>query len=456
MPTSYEARTRVQSDPAQPRKLPQSDPPLADDNAGIGIYDRQLASVLKQHLEASPHAVTTLTLAIRQVAWWHGSDQRHKPPRASGWRDPQGRHYVYMKADDWRRTFPSFGTQTHRRLLVQGRKAGLLHTIESLYELRIRVDFTKLRQLYLASGQDSLPDWLTEPPPAEGTQLSADVELDFLQAGRGCGKPQADRGCEIAQPPPPLSDSGCRKRQPPLTCSDSGSGKRQPLALPREPMPPPPAEPPQKREGAQDGGGNQDSGRDGGGEEPVEAGKQEWSPTGFVTERLREERQERIEEAAEAGHLGRWEENGWHSKTPCPACRGHMRGEDRSECLSCGQMLEPDVPWSEPRQTAILNEIVLVLRELSPEDPDTSRIEDVASTYLAAGVRLDPDTIRRLGEKKNSPIGFVLTALRDEMDKAGGDQKRAWAAIEARTRGREQKATGGKANGYHKEIGRYY
>ena len=53
-------------------------------------------------------SLTGLTLTIRQIAWWHGSDRKHKP-RASGWRDPQGRHYVYMNAADWLKTFPCFG-----------------------------------------------------------------------------------------------------------------------------------------------------------------------------------------------------------------------------------------------------------------------------------------------------------------------------------------------------------
>ena len=128
---------------------------------------------LKQHLEASPFLVLALNLAIRHLAWLHGSDRKHEP-RASGWFDPQGRHYVHLSAAEWKRSFPTFGTQTHRSVVRCGRDAGLLRTTMNQRRLHIRVDFTKLILLYLASGRSTTAGWLTEPPPAEGSQLSAD------------------------------------------------------------------------------------------------------------------------------------------------------------------------------------------------------------------------------------------------------------------------------------------
>ena len=157
-----------------------------------------------------------------------------------------------------------------------------------------------------------------------------------------------------------------------------------------------------------------------------------------------------IEEPLQKGH---WESDGrWNSLTPCPLCRGHLRAEDKSECLSCGQMLPTDAQLTGADRFARLAECSQALRDLQPEDSDTSRFDALASEYSAAGVSLDGHTIRRLGETKRSPIGFVLSALRDELDAAGGDHQRAWAAIEARTK---PQSTGRFAGCYHKEIGRY-
>ena len=171
MPPISDVPTRRQPDLAQLRP----DPLLPnDDDRGFRIFDSRLGEVLAQHLEASPFLQLALNMSIRQIAWLHGSDRKHEP-RASGWRDPQGRHYVHLSAAEWKRTFPTFGDQTHRSVVRCGRDAGLLHTAMNQRRLHIRVDFTKLILLYLASGQSTSDGWLTEPPPAEGTQLSADV-----------------------------------------------------------------------------------------------------------------------------------------------------------------------------------------------------------------------------------------------------------------------------------------
>ena len=97
-----------------------------------------------------------------------------------------------------------------------------------------------------------------------------------------------------------------------------------------------------------------------------------------------------------------------------------------------------------------LERCVQVLRELSPDDPDTSRFEAVAAEYEAAGVQLDAEVVQALGSKADkSAIGFVLSAFRDALRAADGDHRRAWEALARRAGGR------GRA-GYHKEIGRYY
>ena len=172
--------------------------------------------------------------------------------------------------------------------------------------------------------------------------------------------------------------------------------------------PPPPPSP--RRARAHDGGGGQESGTEEAGDESV----------------------------GEAEYEGRWQ-----STKPCPSCRGFMRAADRSTCLSCGVQLEPDFPLTESRRLANLSECVQTLRDLQPDDPDTSRFEELASRYSAVGVGLDASTIRRFAKQaKRSRIGWTVTGLRDELRAADGDYHKAWAAIEVRSRGGEQVQVG--------------
>ncbi len=140
---------------------------------------------------ASHAATIKLTCAAGLTTWVTGCVNCH--PRATGWRDLHGFHHVYMSADDWTATFPSFASQTHRTVLRHGKALNVLHTVRTRLQLNIRVGFAELIQLYLAFDLTVPVFWLTLPPPAEGTQLSADVELDVQKTlhDRECAQPQS-------------------------------------------------------------------------------------------------------------------------------------------------------------------------------------------------------------------------------------------------------------------------
>ena len=137
------------------------------------LYDPGLGSVLV--LSIPRKDVTPLTLVIRQLAYWSGSDQDPPKVRRPG-REIEGLHHVPMRRADWMAVFPTFRTSTVERTLALGVEAGVLRVRRDRHVQWCATDCATLLGLYAAASLVR-PGWLGIPR-GSGVQLSADVALD--------------------------------------------------------------------------------------------------------------------------------------------------------------------------------------------------------------------------------------------------------------------------------------
>ena len=132
---------------------------------------------------------------IRQIAWWQGSHQGHTPHLAGSHLDG-GYHYVGKTHDSWALVYNKSKEKrvgvhpflTYWRVqtrITAAKDAGLIRTHEDLEQgnLYLRVDYAELLHAYMrTTGASSPADGWLSPAPTIGTQLSADVALDILEA----------------------------------------------------------------------------------------------------------------------------------------------------------------------------------------------------------------------------------------------------------------------------------
>ena len=147
-------------------------------------YDPDLWEVLAA--VANGQDVTPLMLVIRQLAYWHGSDQGHIPRVSALYHHGptmNGCHQVGMRRVDWTAIFPSISPRAVERTGALGTHLGVLRIVRSRHLQWWSVNFDTLRLLYDRLGMPETNGWLTLPPRAAppATQLSADVELALQQ-----------------------------------------------------------------------------------------------------------------------------------------------------------------------------------------------------------------------------------------------------------------------------------
>ena len=132
---------------------------------------------------------------IRQIAWWQGSHQGHTPHLAGSHLDG-GYHYVGKTHDSWALVYNKSKEKrvgvhpflTYWRVqtrITAAKDAGLIRTHEDPEQgnLYLRVDYAELLHAYMrTTGASSPADGWLSPAPTIGTQLSADVALDILEA----------------------------------------------------------------------------------------------------------------------------------------------------------------------------------------------------------------------------------------------------------------------------------
>ena len=132
---------------------------------------------------------------IRQIPWWQGSHQGHTPKLAGSHRDG-GYHYVGKTHDSWALVYNKSSEKrvgvhpflTYWRVqtrITAAKDAGLIRTHEDPEQgnLYLRVDYAELLHAYMrTTGASSPADGWLSPAPTIGTQLSADVALDVLEA----------------------------------------------------------------------------------------------------------------------------------------------------------------------------------------------------------------------------------------------------------------------------------
>ena len=164
----------------------------AGENPPFVRHDHDLCDVLAL---SGVKGGAMLGAIIRQIAWWQGSHQGHTPKLAGSHRDG-GYHYVGKTHDSWAlvynkskekrvgvHPFLTYWRVQHR--ITAARDAGLIRTHEESEQgnLYLRVDYDELLHAYMrTTGASSPADGWLSPAPTIGTQLSADVALDVLEA----------------------------------------------------------------------------------------------------------------------------------------------------------------------------------------------------------------------------------------------------------------------------------
>ena len=164
----------------------------AGENPPFVRHDHDLCDVLALSGVAGG---AMLGAIIRQIAWWQGSHQGHTPKLAGSHRDG-GYHYVGKTHDSWALVYNKSKEKrvgvhpflTYWRVqarITAARDAGLIRTHEDPEQgnLYLRVDYDELLHAYMrTTGASSHADGWLSPAPTIGTQLSADVALDILEA----------------------------------------------------------------------------------------------------------------------------------------------------------------------------------------------------------------------------------------------------------------------------------
>ena len=164
----------------------------AGENPPFVRHDHDLCDVLAL---SGVKGGAMLGAIIRQIAWWQGSHQGHTPKLAGSHRDG-GYHYVGKTHDSWALVYNKSKEKrvgvhpflTYWRVqtrITAAKDAGLIRTHEDPEQgnLYLRVDYAELLHAYMRTTGASSPanGWLS-PAPTIGTQLSADVALDILEA----------------------------------------------------------------------------------------------------------------------------------------------------------------------------------------------------------------------------------------------------------------------------------
>ena len=439
-------------------------PPILLTGPGETLYDPSLNYVLGRVLPA-PTAVN-LTLMVRQLAYWHGSDRDQ--PRLKG-RRKDGHHWIRITGRNWPQLFPSWDKHTHRKLLGFGRSKGILRTFSDHVANNVRVDFDGLRLLY-QQHDTPLAGWIprsTTPSsqPATPTQLSADVHLamEATLALADGADPLADGADPLrrwSRPPAPMEQTPCADAADSLR-------RRSRLPAPTEQTPPyteTPSETPSKKAAKR------------------EQQQPKLRPESSTTRARRGPRLSLraaliagfLEDAPETatvhelnqvdGLLDSYgDDNGTDSG---PSAQdvillveyGRRTNPNRPIAAmlvflrtALDQGVDPPAAAEQPA-TVRLREFALSRRhdERWPADPDLREFDRVAGDYAAAGAPIEGELIERLARMvdvdngKTSPVGYLTMTVKGCLREAA-DAGEAIRRLESKVQsGQPARAEGGR------------